>query len=100
MEDFDQELLKYETGIRAVWLLYRWGKWGWLEDLGIIRQEVEPAFEEMETRVIRDRLTRLQVDRFAMIPGVREAARELQLAYALKFYDRRKEAHEILSRAN
>ncbi len=77
-----------EAGVRAIWLMYKRGKWGYLDDLGIERRLAESAFQRFEkTHVIGERLTKVQVSRLAkVIPGLVEAGRELRLAYALKHY--------------
>lgn len=79
--------METEAGVRAVWLLYRRGKWSYLEDFGIDRRVAEREFHRFEqTHVIGDRLTKVQVRRLAMvIPGLAEAGVELRLAYILRF---------------
>lgn len=42
-----RECLEFSTGVRAVWLLYRWGRWDLLKRLGIPRT-AEGVFQEFE----------------------------------------------------
>lgn len=90
---FDRNLTEPEVGIRALWLLYKRGQWGALEDFGLVRSEAEPAlrlFERRETVVTRP--TKRQCRRLvAMVPGLEEAGKELRLAYILKQFDKHKE---------
>lgn len=87
-EAFDRAALEAEAGLRAMWLLLKRGKWGLLEDFGVERSLAEPAFLafERENTVAR-RLTKVQCSKLAeMVPGLADAALELRLAYALKYY--------------
>lgn len=78
-----------ETGVQAVWLLYKWGRWGYLEDLGVERREVEDGLRQFEVdNVVSDHLTRAQAKRLAKkLPVLQGASVELRLAYALKQID-------------
>jgi hypothetical protein len=98
VDTLDREILKYETGIRALWLLYRRGQWGRLEDFGLDRKVAEPVFRKFENEtLLGERLTRTQIRRLvAMVPGLKEAGTELRLAYALRYYDA-KMTKEILN---
>ncbi len=88
-----------EAGVRAVWLLYKRGKWSYLEDFGIERSVAERAFQKFEaTHVIGDRLTKVQVRRLArIVPGLLDAAREMRLAYALRFYSENEDRYALLT---
>lgn len=89
---FDKRLTEPEVGIRALWLLYKRGQWGALEDFGLVRREAEPAlraFERYET--VMTRPTRRQCRKLVeLVPGLAEAGKELRLAYVLKQYDKHK----------
>jgi hypothetical protein len=97
-EVFDKAALEPEAGIRALWLLYKRGKWGFLEDFGLIRKEAEPAFKAFEAEnVIGTRLTKRQVRRLIEgVPGLKGAGVELRIAYALKFYSEGKAKNAVL----
>jgi hypothetical protein len=87
VDKFDRKLTRRDIGVRAVWLLYKRGKWGYLEDFGIDRAVAGPAFERFEAEnAVGRRLTKSQVKKLAKIPGVLEAGMELRLAYTLKSY--------------
>lgn len=66
--------------------------------MGLDRKTVEPFFQSFDDSIRTNRLSRAQAHRLAWeVPGVRDAAIEIQLAYALKHYDlstTRKEIHE------
>lgn len=96
-EEFDKEAVKPESGVRAIWLLYKRGQWGALADFGLEREKVEPLFKRFES----DRALLSQPGRHALtikqcralvklVPEVGAAAKELRLAYYLKFYDKGK----------
>jgi len=98
VERFDREAVAEDAGVRAVWLLYRRGKWGFLEDFGIERRTAEREFKKFEaTHVLGDRLTRVQIRRLAkVIPGLVDAVVELRLAYIFRFAtDKELEALEL-----
>lgn len=87
MEAFDRAALEADTGIRAIWLLYKRGKWGFLEDFGVERAVAERFFIQFERDyTVAGRLTKGQCRLVEQFPGVAEAGRELRLAYALKYY--------------
>lgn len=95
VDRIDREILEPETGLRALWLLYKRGAWGYLEDFGLERSVVEPLFIRFESDnvVTSDRLTIAQCRKLvSAVPGSEFAAQELQLAYALKFIDGKKHA--------
>lgn len=87
--EMDLEAMSREAGIRAIWLLYKRGAWGYLEDLGMERGLAAPALAAFEAEnLIGARLTKRQCSTLArLVPGLEEARRELQHAYALKYYD-------------
>lgn len=87
--DYDSSFLEPEAGQRALWLLYRYGAWGYLEDLGMNREKAEPAFHAFDAaNVVSKRLTRVQCRQLEeSVPGFKEARIELQLAYALRIYE-------------
>lgn len=96
VEVFDREALETEAGVRALWLLYKWGRWDYLEDFGLDRAEAEGAFVAFdaenitENRPGRHPLTRKQCRvLLGQVPGLAEAGKELRLAYALLFFDER-----------
>lgn len=88
-ELFDPDALEPEAGVRALWLLYRRGQWGRLEDFGIERAAAEPLFKQFEAEnVVVGRLTKAQVKTLTrLIPELHDAGVELRLAYALKFIE-------------
>ena len=89
MEKFDQAALEPEAGVRAIWLLYKRGAWGYLEDFGMSRAEAEPVLRQFEREnLITGRLSKAQCRHLlATVPGLAGAGVELRLAYALKFLD-------------
>jgi len=90
---YDSSFLEPEAGQRALWLLYRWGQWGYLSDLGLIQAEAEPVFAAFDAgNVVGKRLTRVQCRELEeLVPGFKEARIELQLAYALRYYSESKD---------
>jgi hypothetical protein len=84
---FDAEVLQSEVGVRAIWLLYKRGAWGKLEDFGIKRSETEPLLVKFENEYIPgERLSMPQVHRLMkLVPGLEEAGREMRLSYALQY---------------
>lgn len=84
--------LEPEAGIRALFLLYKRGRWGELDDLGLPRHVIEPALRRFEAEtLITDRLSKTQVATLLKtVPGLKEAGQELRLAYALLYIDREK----------
>lgn len=96
---FDKDALSSIAGMRAVWLLYRMGKWEHLEDLGVIRSEVEPVLNQCCTRY-GDRLTTRQAQQLQKnVPQFKEASTELRLAYALQQRERSKPMTDIIYHA-
>jgi hypothetical protein len=86
---FDMNALSSIAGMRAVWLLYKLGRWDYLEDLGVDREQVEPALKQF--RHYEERLTVRQAQQLKKkVPALVEASKELRTAYALKHLDRRK----------
>lgn len=84
----DMNALSAIAGMRAVWLLYIAGKWDHLEDLGVDREEVEPALKQFKH--YGRRLTIRQAQQLAKkVPQLKDASTELRLAYALKQLDRK-----------
>ncbi len=114
--DYDKSFLEPEAGQRALWLLYRYGGWGYLEDLGMDRAVAEPVFARFDAEnvvgkrltrtqcrmldaenVVGKRLTRTQCRMLEkLVPGFKEARVELQLAYALRYYEEEKDKDEAL----
>ena len=97
MEVYDATVMQPETAIRAIWLLYKRGRWGHLEDFGIERKTAEPLFKRFEqTNIIGDRLTKAQTKALAaLVPGLEEAGKEMRLAYVLTFYERRRKRQSM-----
>ena len=90
-EKFDKRATEAIAGVRAVWLLYKRGRWSYLEDFGVERDKVEPVLRTFEaTHVINnDRLTTAQAKRLVkLVPEVADAGKELRLAYVLRFVDK------------
>lgn len=86
-DSFDENALGNIAGMRAIWLLYQNGKWGYLEDLGVNREEVEPRLSRFKH--YGPRLTVRQAQQLRKhVPEFQEASQELRLAYALKQYDK------------
>jgi len=87
--EFDRNALEPEAGIRAIWLLYKRGQWGYLEDLGMDRAVAAPAFRAFEAEnLIGPKLTKTQCRLLErMVPGLKSARVELRSAYVLKFYE-------------
>jgi hypothetical protein len=86
-DPYDEEALGPVAGMRAIWLLYKAGRWDYLEDLGVSRARVEPKLQRFKR--YRTKLTLLQVrELYRMVPELVAASRELRLAYALKQYDK------------
>lgn len=86
-KQFDRRALSAIAGMRAVWLLYRMGRWEHLEDLGVERDQVEPVLKTLHYGA---RLTPSQVQQlYRRVPQLVEASRELRLAYALKILDKK-----------
>jgi hypothetical protein len=87
---YDTEALKPEAGVRALWLLYRRGQWGLLEDSGLHRENIEPIFSAFSAdNIIGPRLTKAQVRRLvALTPGLEEASIHLRIDYALHWYEK------------
>ena len=85
----EDTLMSDVTGLRAVWWLYKRGMWGYLEDFGLKRENVEPALLRFDQEnVVKNRLTTPQARKLARrIPELQEASVELRLTYALKMYD-------------
>lgn len=96
--EYDKSFLEPEAGQRALWLLYRYGGWGYLEDLGMDRAVAEPVFARFDAEnVVGKRLTRTQCRMLEkLVPGFKEARVELQLAYALRYYEEEKDKDEAL----
>jgi hypothetical protein len=90
VDRFDKEVLESESGVRALWLLYKRGQWGRLEDFGIKRGEVEALLDAFDREnAITHRLTKAQCRRLSeLIPDLEGASTELRLAYALSYYER------------
>ncbi len=86
--DYDSSFLEPEAGQRALWLLYKYGGWGYLEDLGMDRAAAEPAFQAFDAgNVVGKRLTKTQCRMLEeQVPGFKDARVELQLAYILRYY--------------
>ncbi len=87
--EYDKSFLEPEAGQRALWLLYRYGGWGYLEDLGMDRAVAEPVFARFDAEnVVGKRLTRTQCRMLEeLVPGFKDARVELQLAYILRYYE-------------
>jgi hypothetical protein len=90
VDRFDKEVLESESGVRALWLLYKRGQWGRLEDFGIKRGSVEVALDSFDREnAITHRLTKAQCRRLVgSVPELEGASTELRLAYALSYYER------------
>lgn len=91
VEVYDPKVMEPDTGLRAVWLLYKKDQWGYLEDFGLERAVAEPQFQrfERDNVVTGDHLNSSQCRKLkSAVPGSEYAAKELQLAYALKFIDK------------
>jgi hypothetical protein len=93
-EKFDEKMLSAQVGVGAVWLLYKWGRWGALEDFGLEREKVEPLFKQFDatnatnTKPGKHPLTKKQAQALEqVVPELTEARKELQLAYMLKLVD-------------
>jgi hypothetical protein len=93
-EKFDEKMLSDHVAVGAIWLLYKWGRWGALEDIGLEREKVEPLFKQFEatnvtnTKPGKQPLTKKQAQALEkLVPGLTEARIELQLAYMLKLVD-------------
>jgi hypothetical protein len=84
---FDPNVLSPETGVRAVWMMYRRGQWDRLEDFGIERAKIEPLLDKFDYEYIPgERLTNSQARRVAeLVPEIAGAGVELRLAYALQY---------------
>lgn len=90
MELFDLDCLTLETAIRAVWILYRRGKWNLLEEIGLSKERYNERFYKFDTEYIMSDHGLLrraqQVEAFAdACPGVRIAAMELNDRYREAF---------------
>ncbi len=89
VERFDREALRPEAGVRAIWILYKRGAWGLLEDIGIDRNQTESIFRKFEDdHLVSERLTKAQVRTLlTIIPGLKGASTELRVNYALVYYE-------------
>lgn len=96
-DEFTQEALEREAGIRAIWLLYQAERWDDLADFGVEREIAEPLFRQFD----RENVTNNKAGQHPLsikqcrelvrlVPGLEEAGKELRLAYALKFYEQAK----------
>lgn len=90
---FDLECLKLHVAIRAVWLLYRRGKWDLLESIGLPRALYGEKFLKYDARWITTDhgllRTDAQAEHFAdAVPGVRIAASLLIEEYRMIFSER------------
>src|SRR5258708_32462839 len=89
------------AGCRALWQLYKRGRWGYLLDFGLDREEAESAFAAFERyEIVGNRLTKAQCRRMMdMVPGLKEA--RIGMGPALIFKNlRERETQEDLSNAN
>lgn len=89
---FDRRALSPGVGMRAVWRLYRSGKWDFLEDLGV---DVPTARRQLGACCAKygELLTRAQLRQVRKrVPEFVRASQELRLAYALQFYEKGKKA--------
>ncbi len=49
---YDPACERIDTAIKAIWKLYRRGKWGCLSELGLTRKEMEEVFDEFDSLYI------------------------------------------------
>jgi hypothetical protein len=52
IERYDPACERIDTAVKAIWKLYRRGKWGCLSEYGLTRKEMEPIFEEFDAEFI------------------------------------------------
>lgn len=86
MERFDHACARYDTGIKAVYLLWRRAKWSLLRDIfpGVSRAEIEEGFRAFGGEKIR---TEAQV--FGLVqafPRVMDAAIVLVGTYQILYF--------------
>lgn len=83
VEQFDPRLERIDVAVQAVWLLYLWGRWSWLAELGLTRAEAFPvlyAFDNLHVIGERGRLTPKQArDLLEFYPGLDLLAAALEL---------------------
>jgi hypothetical protein len=41
-------LERIDTAIKSIWRMYKWGRWGWLEAIGVGRDAYERRFQEFD----------------------------------------------------
>ncbi|GHO44548.1 hypothetical protein KSX_27110 [Ktedonospora formicarum] len=101
-ELYDPACMRFDTAIRAVWILYRRGKWRELETLGLNRSECEPIFQQFDMECIfaDNGLIKTESETFELImrcPAVAQAANDMVLQYTFK-YGMKEQKDETLSR--
>lgn len=47
-EVYDPECERFDTAVKAIWLLYRWGMWGYLTQIGLEKRAVEQEFARFD----------------------------------------------------
>lgn len=99
---FDRECLKLNTAIRAVWILYRRGRWELLESIMLPRWKYEKPFLDYDNKHIFTEHGLIRTDRQTMhfaesIPGVIIAASILIEEYRDLYIERLNEQNEIVS---
>lgn len=86
---YDDSALDRISGMRAVWLLYRSGKYDLLKELGITTRQLNNKKLQQYVTRYPARIDEEQADVLSRnFPWLREAANELRLAYALQWYDK------------
>lgn len=83
---YDPACERFDVAIKAIWLLYRWARWGLLAELGLARAEVQVAFGRFDYEQISSERGRLRTEEqcFGLIryyPAVLLAAIELLKRY-------------------
>jgi hypothetical protein len=52
IDRYDPACERIDTAVKAIWKLYRRGKWGCLSELGLTRKEMEEVFDEFDALYI------------------------------------------------
>src|SRR5260221_2122706 len=86
---FDREPMEEIAGCRALWQLYKRGRWGYLLDFGLDREEAESAFAAFERyEIVGNRLTKAQCRRLMdMVSGLIDGGIVIRPACNLKNLD-------------
>ena len=84
---YDPTCERLDTAVKALWLLYRWGMWGYLAEVGLNKREVERDLARFDYEVIVSERGRIRTEEqcFALVrycPAILAAALEVMKRYA------------------